>query len=100
AIALSRTTPASFDLSSSLTQAFGSNLIQADASPVRYAIFSGDVNQDGTIDASDLSETDNDAYNSLSGYVRTDVTGDNFVDAGDVSIVDNNAYNSVSAVTP
>ncbi len=100
AIALSRTTPASFDLSSSLTQAFGSNLIQADASPVRYAIFSGDINQDGTVDASDLSETDNDAFSSLSGYVRTDVTGDDFVDAADVSIVDNNAFNSVSAVTP
>ncbi len=75
-------------------------MIQVDTSPVRFAIYSGDINQDGTIDASDLSETDNDAFNSVSGYVRTDVTGDDFVDAGDVSIVDNNAYNSVSVVLP
>ena len=58
------------------------------------------MNQDETIDASDVSETDNDAFSSVSGYVRTDVTGDDFVDAGDVSIVDNNAFNAVSVVTP
>ena len=79
---------------------FESNMAQVNSSPVRFAIFSGDVNQDGTIDASDVSEVDNDGYNSLSGYIRTDVTGDDFVDAADVSIVDNNAFNSVSAVTP
>ena len=100
-ISLRRTlNPADYDLSTSSSQAYGSNQIQVDASPVRFAMFSGDPNQDGTIDASDLSETDNDAFNSASGYVRTDVTGDDFVDAGDVSIVDNNAFNSVSAVTP
>ncbi|MBK9404623.1 MAG: FG-GAP repeat protein [Ignavibacteria bacterium] len=99
-IALSRTTPASFDLASSLSQAFGNNQKQVDTSPVRFAIYSGDINQDGTIDASDVSDTDNDAFSSVSGYVRTDVTGDDFVDAGDVSIVDNNAFNAVSAVTP
>ena len=89
-----------YDFTSSSSQAFGNNMKQADTSPVRFAIYSGDVNQDGTIDASDLSETDNDALSSLSGYVRTDVTGDNYVDAGDVSIVDNNAYSSVSVITP
>ncbi|MBK6772123.1 MAG: hypothetical protein IPG78_08365 [Ignavibacteria bacterium] len=79
-----------YDMTSSVSQSYGNNLIQVDNSPVRYAIFSGDVNQDGIVDASDLSEADNDALNSLNGYVRTDVTGDDFVDAADVSIVDNN----------
>ncbi|MGB4853426.1 MAG: FG-GAP-like repeat-containing protein, partial [Ignavibacteria bacterium] len=100
AIAFSRTTPVNYDLSSSVLQAYGSNMIQVEVSPVRYAIYSGDINQDGTVDASDVSDADNDSYNSVSGYVRTDVTGDDFVDAGDVSIVDNNAYNSVSVITP
>lgn len=83
-------------------KAYGGNLkLIIGSSPIKYGIFSGDVNQDGTIDASDVSETDNDAYSSaFSGYVRTDVTGDDFVDAADVSIVDNNAFNSVSAVSP
>ena len=90
----------SYQFSSAASQAYGDNMIQVDETPVRFAFFSGDVNQDGTIDASDLSDTDNDAFNSVSGYVSTDVTGDDFVDAADVSIVDNNAFNSVSAVTP
>jgi len=82
------------------SRAFGNNQIQIDASPLLFGIFSGDVNQDGTIDASDLSDVDNDALNSVSGYVRTDVTGDDFVDAADVSIVDNNAFIGVSAIVP
>ncbi len=89
-----------YDFTTANTQAYRENQIQADASPVRFAVYSGDVNQDGTIDASDVSDADNDSYNSLSGYVNTDVTGDDFVDAADVSIVDNNAFNSVSVVTP
>ena len=89
-----------YDMTSSVSQSYGNNLIQVDNSPVRYAIFSGDVNQDGIVDASDLSEADNDALNSLNGYVRTDVTGDDFVDAADVSIIDNNSFNSVSEITP
>jgi hypothetical protein len=86
-----------YDFTNAAAQAYGSNLI---LKGIRYCIFSGDVNQDGTIDASDLSETDNASFNSLSGYVRTDVTGDNFVDAADVSIVDNNAFSSVSIIRP
>lgn len=89
-----------YNFSASNTQAFGNNMKQIDASPVRFGIYSGDINQDGTVDASDLSETDNDAFSSVSGYVRTDVTGDDFVDAADVSIVDNNAFNSVSVIAP
>ncbi|MFZ1853078.1 MAG: SBBP repeat-containing protein, partial [Nitrosomonas sp.] len=90
----------SYDFTNALNKAYGNNMKLSDASPVRFAFYSGDVNQDGTIDASDLSETDNASFNSLSGYVRTDVTGDDFVDAADVSIVDNNAFNSVSVVRP
>ena len=89
-----------FDFSLSPGTAFGSNQKHVDTSPNKYAIYGGDINQDGTIDASDVSSVDNDAYNSLSGYVNTDVTGDDFVDAQDVSIVDNNAFNSVSVITP
>lgn len=89
-----------YNFTTAITKAFGDNMIQVDASPVGYAIYSGDVNQDGTIDASDLSDTDNNALAGLSGYVRTDVTGDDYVDAADVSVVDNNAFNSVSVIRP
>jgi len=90
----------SYDFTNALNKAYGNNMKQADASPIRFSFYSGDINQDGTVDASDISLVDNAASISQSGYVNTDVTGDDFVDAGDVSIVDNNAFNSVSIVRP
>jgi len=90
----------SYDFTSAASQSYGSNMIQVNASPLRFGVYSGDINQDGTVDASDLSRVDNDAFNSISGYVSADVNGDNFVDAADQSIVDNNAFNSVSVFTP
>ena len=48
----------------------------------------------------DLAIIDNDAYNSLSGYVISDLNGDNFVDGTDLVIVDNNALKFVTIVRP
>lgn len=79
-----------YNFSSAITQAFGNNMKQIDTTPLRFAIFSGDVNQDGIIDAGDLSQVENDAGISLVGYENSDVTGDDFADAADVSIVENN----------
>ena len=89
-----------YDFSSSNTSAYGDNQIQVDASPVLFAIYGGDVNQDGTVDATDVSTIDNDASNFVSGYVVTDLTGDDFVDGTDFAIADNNAANFVGAITP
>ncbi len=81
--------------------AYGSNEIQVDTSPYNvFAFYSGDVNQDGTIDATDISMIDNDAANFASGYVATDLTGDDFVDGTDFVIADNNAANFVSVIRP
>lgn len=90
----------SYNFSDSLSKAYGSNMKQVDFSPVRFAAYSGDVDQDGSVDASDVSRIDNDAYNSVTGYVNTDLTGDKFVDAVDVSLVDNNSSTTVSAIIP
>ncbi|MBV6478441.1 MAG: hypothetical protein HGGPFJEG_01196 [Ignavibacteria bacterium] len=89
-----------YDFTSSSSQAFGSNMIQIDVSPVEFATYSGDVNQDGVVDATDNGVIDNDASNFTTGYVNTDLTGDDFVDAGDAAIADNNAANFVAAITP
>ncbi len=89
-----------YDFTTSATKAFGNNMKQIDASPVRFGIYSGDVNQEGIVDASDVSTVDNDTFNSLSGYVTSDLNGDDFVDASDLGIVDNNAFNSVSVISP
>jgi len=87
----------SFDFTPAASWAYGSNQI---LSGTKYCLYSGDVNQDGISDASDVSAVDNDASVSLSGYVKTDLTGDNFVDAADASLVDNNSLYSVSVIRP
>lgn len=87
----------SYDFTTSPSQAYGDNEILGGT---RYCIYSGDVNQDGAIDATDLSNIDNDAANFVSGYVNTDLTGDSFVDGTDFAIADNNAYYFVSVISP
>jgi hypothetical protein len=90
----------SYDLTTAANKAFGDNQVQIDNSPVMFSIYGGDVDQDGSIDATDLSMIDNDSYTFATGYKKTDVNGDGFVDASDAAITDNNATNFVSAVTP
>jgi len=86
-----------YNFTTATSQAFGSNQILVGGVP---SFYSGDVNQDGVIDASDASIVDNDTYNFVTGYVNTDITGDGFVDASDLAIVDNNASNFVQKITP
>ncbi|MBK9331649.1 MAG: hypothetical protein IPM96_04390 [Ignavibacteria bacterium] len=89
-----------YDFTTASSQAFGNNMIQADYSPVKFAIYSADVNQDGVIDLSDGSLIDNDAFNFESGYLPTDVNGDGVIDLADAVFADNNSFNFVSKITP
>lgn len=89
-----------YNLSNLITQAFGSNQIQVDASPVRFAVYSGDVNQDGLVDLTDMSLIFNDALIFATGYLNTDLNGDGLVDVGDAVIADNNSFNFISKITP
>lgn len=89
--------PFSYDFTTAQTQAYGSNMVLAGT---RYCIYGGDVNQDGTVDATDAGAVDNDAANYASGYLPTDVNGDGAVDATDLALTDNNAANFISKITP
>ncbi|MFZ1322616.1 MAG: LamG-like jellyroll fold domain-containing protein [Ignavibacteria bacterium] len=82
------------------SRAFGNNMKTVHTSPLRYALYSGDVNQDGTIDLSDGSLIDNDAFNFASGYIPTDVNGDEVIDLADAVFADNNGFNFVGKITP
>ena len=86
-----------YNFSTAANKAYGNNLI---LKATKYCIYGGDVNKDGIVDASDVSDVDNDALNAVSGYVKTDLTGDDFVDSADLSIADNNSLNSVSLLRP
>ena len=57
----------------------------------KFAIYGGDINQDGTADATDLQITENDAYNFAFGYNESDCSGDGASDASDMQIIENNA---------
>lgn len=88
----------SYNFTTANTQAFGNNLIEKPVGSNTWCIYSGDANQDGTIDALDRSETWNDR--NLSGYIATDVNGDGQVDALDRSICWNNRNIGVSKPAP
>lgn len=81
-----------YDFSSGLAQAYGDGVNQpmVETGGVGFAFYSGDVNQDGTIDASDMALVDNDNAVFAYGYNVTDLNGDAATDASDISIVDNN----------
>jgi hypothetical protein len=89
-----------YDFTTNSSAAYGDNMILVDSNPLVYALYSGDTNRDGTIDATDVSAVDNDAANFISGHVVTDLTGDDFVDGTDFAIADNNAANFVSVIGP
>jgi hypothetical protein len=89
-----------FNFTTAKTKAFGDNMIQTDASPVRYAVYSGDVNQNGTVDLNDILSVYNAASVFSTGYVVNDVTGDNLVDLNDILIAYNNSATFVSVVKP
>lgn len=86
-----------YDFTNDSSKAYGSNQIKKGS---LYCLYNGDTDQDGIIDASDVSMIDNDALNGTSGYVVTDLTGDNYVDSDDQSVVDNNSLTSVSVINP
>jgi hypothetical protein len=77
-----------FDFTSSLSQAYGNNLVFIDG---HYCIFSGNVNGDFIIDAEDMLEVDNAVFNYVGGNSIANLNGDNIVDIEDMAICDNNA---------
>jgi bacillolysin len=86
-----------YDFTSVQTSAYGNNLLLKGG---KYCLYSGDVNQDGLVDLSDLILIDNDNANYVTGEVITDVNGDGLVDLSDLVLVDNNNMRYVSKIVP
>jgi len=71
----------------------GFNVATIDSDPYyRTGIYSGDINQDGLIDITDISLIDNDMFNIVTGYSVTDLNGDNIVDIADANLADYNSF--------
>lgn len=88
----------SSDVFSQSNNAYGDN--QKQVEPGVWAIYSGDVNQDGIIDFIDQIIMDNDIAGFSFGYVVTDLNGDAVVDFLDQIILDNNVAAFVGVVSP
>ena len=89
-----------YDFTIASSKAYGNNMVQADVSPVVFAIFGGDVNQDGYVNLSDVILTYNDANAFVTGYKDSDVTGNNITDLSDVILTYNNSNKFVAKITP
>lgn len=89
-----------YDFAIAMTQAYGNNMKLVDTSPLQFAFYNGDVNQDDLVELTDILTVFNATSVFLSGYVATDVTGDNFVDISDLTITYNNSSNFVGVIRP
>lgn len=87
-----------FTLDPSMT--FGNNAIQVDDSPIKYAIYSGDVDQNGIIDLDDVVLVSNDANLFNSGYVSSDLNGNKYVELSDIIYAFNNANDFIHRIIP
>ncbi len=86
-----------YNFTTDSAKAYGFKMIKKGT---KWCIYSGDVNQDGVVNSSDLTSIYNDVQNYSLGYLSTDITGDSFVDLYDLTISENNMFNSVSKSTP
>lgn len=78
--------------------ALGDNQIEVE--PGVFAIYSGDVNQDGNIDISDSPIIEAGIANGDFGYLVADLNGDGNVDISDLPILETNIALGIFAVTP
>ncbi len=80
------------------TQAYGNNLILMPDG--WWAVFGGDVNQDGIVDTMDLTLVENDSADFQAGYIASDVNGDGIVDTADLTETENNSAGFAGALYP
>lgn len=88
----------SYSFSSSDAQAAGSNLVNLGNGV--YGIYSGDINQDGSVDFNDYPSLDISSSNGDLGYLPYDLNGDASVDFNDYPIIDINSSNGIISITP
>jgi len=81
-------TSMSYDFTNSQTSAFGSNLKNLGGGI--FGMYSGDIDQDGDIDVTDLAMLENNTQLFVSGYLVQDLTGDLLIESADYSLLEFN----------
>ncbi len=91
-------TPLTYNFTDAINKAYGNNMVELDSGV--FGFYSGDINQDETIDASDVVDLANDVENSAFGVLITDLNGDGSVDNEDIPFMINNSENSIFCIKP
>lgn len=91
-------TAVNYDFSDADSKAFGSNQVMV--APGIYAMWSGDVNQDGSVESFDYTEMENSVLSILFGYYPADLTGDGVVESDDYVLMELNVNRIIFALTP
>ena len=89
---------ATYNFSNAANKAFGDNL--SNMGNGVFGIYSGDINQDGSIDFADYPSLDIASQNGVLGYDSNDLNGDASVDFNDYPLLDINSNNGVLALRP
>ena len=91
-----------YDFTGSLNAAYGNGLNPPLESMGggKYALYSGDVNQDGRINNADYIIMENDVLSVLFGYYVSDLNGDGVVESDDYSLMENNMLKSIIIARP
>jgi len=87
-----------YDFSSTATQAYGNNLSNVGNS--KFGIYTGDINQDGSVDFNDYPSLDIASSSGVLGYDPNDLNGDASVDFNDYPLLDINSSNGIIALRP
>ncbi len=88
----------SYSFTSNASKALGNNLVNDGAG--RFMIYTGDINQDGSVDFNDYPALDISSNIGDLGYFVTDLNGDASVDFNDYPTLDVNSSLGVLAVKP
>jgi subtilisin-like proprotein convertase family protein len=80
--------PVSYNFSDAISKAYGNNMKPMGGNV--FAIYSGDVNQDGAIESADYSEVENAIQQFIFVYHKDDITGDDVVESADYGLLENN----------
>jgi len=88
-----------YDFTTASSNAYGDNQLES-FDQNGWMFYTGDLNQDGSIDGSDFLELDPSIQNGDGGYTVGDLNGDGAVDGSDFLILDPNIQLGVGAAIP